>query len=335
MLDLTSRKMFCGHDGVHHVVVRVVRVLDPSVLHGSLVDIRPRERRQCRVDRQVRPQLEGEPPQLADRLHRVPPRAQDEHRLREYVVIVEDLDKTDLDTVKQLFHGHAISLLAPSVSIVYTFPTALRHDNDFMQIEMNFPNVCILPNLKARSRDGEPDEEGLARLRDILTKRVNEVLFTSEALASVVRLSSGIPRELIALARRACLEAMRSGQPPIDEKHIERAAQSKRMDYQVLLTPDQLDLLRQVQHTKRVKNDEEHRGLLHNLSALEYLRSSVLRVILNAVKILTRRKGRVVLCCLNGYVGEVFEVNRFKDIITITDSVESGLKAFACELKAA
>ena len=75
--------------------------------------------------------------------------------------------------------------------------------------------------------------------------------------------------------------------------------------------------------------------LLFDLSALEYLRSSVLRVILNAVKILNRRKGRVVLCCLNGYVGEVFEVNRFKDIITITDSVESGLKALTCELKAA
>ena len=75
--------------------------------------------------------------------------------------------------------------------------------------------------------------------------------------------------------------------------------------------------------------------LLFDLSALEYLRSSVLRVILNAVKTLNRRKGKVVLCCLNGYISEIFEVNRFKDTITITDSLESGFKAFACELKAA
>ena len=75
--------------------------------------------------------------------------------------------------------------------------------------------------------------------------------------------------------------------------------------------------------------------LLFDLSALEYLRSSVLRVILSAVKTLNRKKGRVVLCCLNGYVSEIFEVNCFKDIITITDSLESGLEAFACELKAA
>lgn len=75
--------------------------------------------------------------------------------------------------------------------------------------------------------------------------------------------------------------------------------------------------------------------LLFDLSALEYLRSSVLRVILSAVKTLNRKKGKVVLCCLNGYVREIFEVNRFKDLITITDSRESGFRAFACELKAA
>lgn len=75
--------------------------------------------------------------------------------------------------------------------------------------------------------------------------------------------------------------------------------------------------------------------LLFDLSALEYLRSSVLRVILSTIKTLERKKGRVVLCCLNGYVSEIFEVNCFKDTITITDSLESGFKAFACGLKAA
>lgn len=75
--------------------------------------------------------------------------------------------------------------------------------------------------------------------------------------------------------------------------------------------------------------------LLFDLSSLEYLRSSVLRVILSTVKTLNHRKGRVVLCCLNGYVSEIFEVNRFKDIITITDSRESGFRAFSCGLKVA
>lgn len=77
----------------------------------------------------------------------------------------------------------------------------------------------------------------------------------------------------------------------------------------------------------------DRRRLLFDLSALDYLRSAVLRVILNTVKEINQKSGKVVLCCLSGYVKEIFEVNRFKD--TITDSVESGLQALACKLKAA
>ena len=79
----------------------------------------------------------------------------------------------------------------------------------------------------------------------------------------------------------------------------------------------------------------DRRRLLFDLSALDYLRGSVLRVILNAVKEIKHKSGRVVLCCLNGYVKEIFEVNHLKDTITITDSVESGLEALSCSLKAA
>lgn len=75
--------------------------------------------------------------------------------------------------------------------------------------------------------------------------------------------------------------------------------------------------------------------LLIDLSALDYLPSSVLRVILNAIKAIDQKSGRVVLCCLNGYVKEIFEVNCFKSTIIITDSVESGLEALSCSLKAA
>lgn len=82
-----------------------------------------------------------------------------------------------------------------------------------------------------------------------------------------------------------------------------------------------------------IASDRKH--LLFDLSALDYLRSSVLRVILNAGKEIKNKSGRIVLCCMRSYVKEIFEVNRLKDTITITDSVESGLKALSCSLKAA
>ena len=79
----------------------------------------------------------------------------------------------------------------------------------------------------------------------------------------------------------------------------------------------------------------DRRLLLFDLSALDYLRSSVLRVILNAVKEINRKSGKVVLCCLNGYVKEVFEVSSPKDTFALADSVESGMQTLQNTLNAA
>ena len=83
---------------------------------------------------------------------------------------------------------------------------------------------------------------------------------------------------------------------------------------------------------KEIINSEKSRLLL-DLSALEYLRSSVLRVILHAAKEINRKRGKIVLCCLNGYVNDVFEVNNFNGTIAIADSVESGLKKLSTKAK--
>lgn len=77
------------------------------------------------------------------------------------------------------------------------------------------------------------------------------------------------------------------------------------------------------------------RRLLLDLGALEYLKSSVLRVILNAVKEINQKHGQVVLCSLNGYVKEIFEVNCPDSCIPITESVESGLNVLLAPLEAA
>jgi anti-anti-sigma factor len=64
-------------------------------------------------------------------------------------------------------------------------------------------------------------------------------------------------------------------------------------------------------------------SLLFDLSALEYLSSSGLRVLLNTTRELKQKKGRMVLCALNIFVKEIFEERDFP----IEDSVHTGLKA--------
>ena len=69
--------------------------------------------------------------------------------------------------------------------------------------------------------------------------------------------------------------------------------------------------------------------LLFDLSALEYLSSGGLRIVLVAVKNVRRREGKVALAGLNQYVNEIFEVSGFNTLIPIKETVEEGLKDLA------
>jgi anti-anti-sigma factor len=62
------------------------------------------------------------------------------------------------------------------------------------------------------------------------------------------------------------------------------------------------------------------------MKKLEYISSAGLRVVLMAVKELRSRQGKLVLCSLNEYVREVFEVSNFTSIIPIAETVEEALK---------
>ena len=69
--------------------------------------------------------------------------------------------------------------------------------------------------------------------------------------------------------------------------------------------------------------------VLFDLSALEYLSSAGLRVLLSAAKEMRRRDGKIVLCSLNEFVKEIFEVSGFQSLIPIADSVESGIEVLS------
>ena len=65
--------------------------------------------------------------------------------------------------------------------------------------------------------------------------------------------------------------------------------------------------------------------ILFDFSELEYISSAGLRVILMAIKDLRTKDGKVVLCALNEYVQEVFDVSNFASIIPITASTDEGI----------
>lgn len=194
---------------------------------------------------------------------------------KKVLIIVEDLDKADLNRAREIFCGHSMSLTQPCCPIIFTFPTALRHDNDFMNIRLNFAEPYVLPIFKTSNRKGQPDQPGKELLSRIILNRLDEKLITEKALELIVQISGGIPRELIMLIRRAALIALQQSAATIDAAIVEQAANRVRNDYRVLLTSRQLEILGQVAQTKTVDNNEEYRALLHNLSILEYRNDDV------------------------------------------------------------
>ena len=72
--------------------------------------------------------------------------------------------------------------------------------------------------------------------------------------------------------------------------------------------------------------DGQTTRILFNLASLEYLSSAGLRVLLGAAKEMRRKDGKIVLCALNEFVKEIFEVSGFQSLIPIADSVESGIE---------
>jgi len=69
--------------------------------------------------------------------------------------------------------------------------------------------------------------------------------------------------------------------------------------------------------TTRVVMDFEH---------LDYISSAGIRVILKAVKMLKRTRGNLVLCSLQDYVREVFEIAGFDGYLTIEQNLEQALQ---------
>ncbi|MFH0774483.1 MAG: hypothetical protein V2A53_03170 [bacterium] len=187
------------------------------------------------------------------------------------LIIVEDIDKTDLDKSRHLFFNYGASLLKIDCRVIYTFPIALRYSNDFSQIRHTF-RPFVLPNVKIVDRQEKRDEPGYQTLKTVILKRMEESLISKEALEEVIKLSGGLMVELVGLIHGAANYSLTKKKDVIDLESVHRMANEIRNDYRALLKPEHYDTLKRLKEdkTKKIMNEETVQELLHNLSLLEY-----------------------------------------------------------------
>lgn len=222
--------------------------------------------------KQVREQYAGNVSELIEQINDLAAKIR-QITNKHVILMVDGLEKFNLDDMKQLFVGHSRSLTAPRPAVIYTFPIALRHTDDFRSVQQAFDQVHFLPNFSVNHRDGSPDSTGRAKLTELVSRRVIDSLFDENVLITAVEYSGGHVKTLLQLLQQATLLAIVAKAEIIGADHLQQAARRLRDTYMVMLRRDDHDILRGVRQDRDKDLTEaggEKERLLYNGSLLEY-----------------------------------------------------------------
>ena len=70
------------------------------------------------------------------------------------------------------------------------------------------------------------------------------------------------------------------------------------------------------------------KSMIIDFKDLDYISSAGLRVILKATKAIKREDGQIMLCSMQDYVKEVFEIAGFDSFLPIVGTMDDALNAF-------
>ena len=74
--------------------------------------------------------------------------------------------------------------------------------------------------------------------------------------------------------------------------------------------------------------DDGSKSVIIDFKDLDYISSAGLRVIFKATKALKREEGKMMLCDMQDYVKEVFEIIGFDSFLPIVGSMDDALQSF-------
>jgi hypothetical protein len=190
---------------------------------------------------------------------------------KEIIVCIDDLDKLGLEKARELFYLRGIPLTLPRCKIIFTIPLDLKCSDEFKKLLQFFNVSWILPNIKINDKKtGKPDNDGYNKMTEYVDKRMDLGLINKEALKLAIGYSGGVFREMSRIMQMACNYAVADGEDKLSAEQVEQAAGEIRNEYRLFLTEDQYSRLRKCRNTRELRNSDQFKDLLGNLSLLEY-----------------------------------------------------------------
>jgi hypothetical protein len=185
------------------------------------------------------------------------------------LVLIDDMDKPDLDKARDIFHARREIMMQPNCAIVYTVSSALFYSKEFDSIRdqaVFLQNIYLHPPMKPETHHAQ----GYDTLGKFVHVRMSPSLIDPAALKLAVTYSGGVFREMARIMRTAIGRARRRKAGKLDAADVEWAATEIRNEYRRILDKDDLKLLKKVSENNRMEYNERLRSLLQLLALLEY-----------------------------------------------------------------
>jgi hypothetical protein len=213
-----------------------------------------------------------EMPELVRRLNWVIGEAEDNLNPKRLLLVVEGLDKVDLEAARHIFRDHTPTITALRAAMIYTFPLALRYSADYQTVRSAFNDDKFLSNLSLRHVSGANDLPGQHALRQIVLSRIEPDLVTEDALEQLVMASGGIAVQLVKLVNSAAIYALeRSAQAgSIELEDVRNAVKDLRRELAANLTLAEWRLLKTRHNDRMLSNEPEIQQLLYKGALIEY-----------------------------------------------------------------
>ena len=190
-----------------------------------------------------------------------------EHRIP--LILIDDMDKPDLDKARAIFHNRREIMMQPNCAIVYTVSSALFYSKEFDSIRdqaIFLQNIYLHPPMDLNTHH----EEGYKTLREFVHVRMAPNLAEASALEAAISYSGGVFREMARIMRTAIGRARRRRASKLNCSDIEWAATEIRNEYRRILDKDDIKLIKKVAENNRLEYSDRLTPLLQLLALLEY-----------------------------------------------------------------
>ena len=185
------------------------------------------------------------------------------------LILIDDLDKPNLEEARAIFHDRRNIMMQPNCAIIYTVSSALFYTKEFEAIRdqaIFLPNIKLHPHVEPEVKD----REGYQTLRRFVHVRIDPNLVEGLALEEAISNSGGVFREMARIMRTAIGRARRRRAAKVENIDVEWATTEIRNEYRRILDKADIEILRKVHQQNRLEYDDRLRPLLQLLAVLEY-----------------------------------------------------------------